>query len=152
MEVDVPRRFALVLTTVLIGSLLAAPVAAGKAQSQRVENFGTVVAVKFDESFPIASLMRADCAFAHRVTRPDGSATETMSCRLSSVPVMIPAFQGEKPSRAVIYSGGACFWTSDLMWETIGEPVYAESFRVVVTPAGQVQASSSYPAQPLDCD
>ncbi|CAN5711361.1 hypothetical protein BH23CHL7_BH23CHL7_21670 [soil metagenome] len=147
-----PKRFALLLATVLIGSLLAGPVAAANAQSQRVEDFGSVVAVKMDESFPIASLMRADCAFAHRVIRPDGSATETMSCRLSSSPVMIPAFQGVAPSRAVIYGGGACTWTSDFMWETIGEPVYADSFRVVVTPSGKVQARSTYPAQPLDCE
>jgi hypothetical protein len=145
------KRVGLMTIALLLGTALAAPTVAGKASTDRIEDFRTVLAVSFDENFPLASLMRADCAFVQRVEQPDGSARETMSCDLSDEPVMIPAFQGVPPDTAVIYGGGACIWASDYWGNKAGLEVYADSFRVVVTPAGKVHASSAYPAQPLDC-
>lgn len=150
-EISMFRRLALMIGVVALGTALLAPTVAGKASTDRIEDFDTVLAVSFDENFPLASLMRADCAFVQRVERPDGSARETMSCELSSEPVMIPAFQGVPPDEAVIYGGGPCIWFSDYWWNKAGLEVYAESFRVVVTPAGKVHTTTTYPAQPLDC-
>lgn len=145
------RRFAPLLLAALLTVTLASPAAAGGATIDRVENFGSVLAVAFGEDFPIASLMRTDCDFAVWIQLPDGTARETMVCQLSPEPVMIPEFQGVPPDRAVIYGGGACVWASDYSWNTSGEELYAASFRVVVTPAGRVTAWSTYPAEPLDC-
>lgn len=146
------KRVALMIVVIALGAALTAPTVAGKASTDRIESFGTVLAVSFGEDFPLASLMRADCAFVERVERPDGSARETMACDLSDEPVMIPAFQGVPPDQAVIYGGGACIWASDYWWNKADLEVLAASFRVVVTPAGKVHATSTYPAQPLDCD
>lgn len=145
------RRFAPLLIAAFLAATLSSPAAAGGATVDRVENFGSVIAVAFGEDFPVASLMRADCEFAVRVHLPDGTARETMACQLSSDPVMIPEFQGVPPDRAVIYGGGACVWTSDYSWNTGGGELYADSFRVVVTPGGRVTAWSTYPSEPLDC-
>jgi hypothetical protein len=147
------RRVMAVIVTALVGSMLAsAPAAAGQASVDRIEDFGTVLAVRFGDDFPIASLMRADCEWLIRVERPDGSARETMHCTLSDEPVMVPALQGSPPDRAFLFGGGACLWTSDYWWAVIDAPVYAESFSYVVTPSGSVQVSSTYPAEPLSCD
>lgn len=146
------RRSAVVLSLLLVGAVVTAPVAAGRATTDRISDISTVLAVSFGENFPLASLMRANCAFVHRVERPDGSARESMTCDLSDEPVMIPAFQGTPPDRAVVYGGGACTWTSDYWWNKADRPVYADSFRVVVTPAGKVHATSTYPAEPLSCN
>ena len=125
---------------------------AGGASTDRVENFGSVVAVALPDNFPVGSLMRADCSFVERVQRPDGSAKETLVCDLSDEPVMVEAFQGEPPGRAFIDAGGECIWSSDYWWNTNETEVYADSFRVVVTPSGKVHATSTYPAELLVCD
>lgn len=140
-------------STLLIATLLvmtAAP-AGARAEADRVTDFPSVLAVKFDETFPIASLMRVDCAFVQRVQLPDGSAQEVMQCTLSDEPVMIPEFQGQAPDRAVRYSGPPCMWASDYWFAKAGVIVYADSFDVVVTPAGRVRAIATFPAEPLDC-
>jgi hypothetical protein len=146
------KRVAILISVALFGSFLSAPAAAARAPVERIEDFGTVLAVAAPEDFPIASLMRADCDFLTRVEQPDGSAVETMHCTLSDEPVMIPEFQGSPPSQAFRFGGGPCTWTSDYWWTVIGAPVYAESFSYVVTPSGQVQTRASYPAEPLTCD
>ena len=146
------RRVPILSSVALMASLLCAPVAVGGASVDRIESFGTVLAVAFPESFPIGSLMRADCDWLTRVEHPDGSAEETMHCTLSDEPVMIPEFQGSPPLQAFRFSGGACTWTSDYWWTVIDAPVYAESFSYVVTPSGQVQTRASFPAEPLSCD
>lgn len=146
------KRVALMMVVIAVGAALAAPAVAAKASTDRIESFGSVMAVSFGEDFPLASLMRADCTFVERVERPDGSSRESLACDLSTEPVMIPAFQGVPPDQAVIYGGGACTWTSDYWWNKADREVFASSFRVVVTPAGKVHATSTYPAQPLDCD
>jgi hypothetical protein len=136
---------------VLLSLLLVSPAAAG-ASVDVVEGFGSVLAVARGEDFPIASLMRTDCAFVKRVERPDGSATETMVCSLSDAPVMIPAFQGSPPDTAFLDAGGPCIWSSDYWFETDGSQVYASSYRYVVSASGAVYAASTYPAAPLSCE
>jgi hypothetical protein len=126
--------------------------AAATASVDRIENVDTVLAVAFPEDFPVASLMRAECAWVQRVELPDGSATESMECDLSDEPVMIPEFQGSPPTRAFHHSGGACEWVSDYWFAKNGTIVFASSFAYVVTPSGKVHARSSYPAEPLVCE
>ena len=147
------RRLSFVIATAMSGALLVgSPVAAGGASTQRIEDFGSVLAVRFDADFPLESLMRVDCDWLVRVERPDGSATETMHCTLSDSPVMIPAFQGSPPERAFRHGGGECLWTSDYWWLVIDAPVYAASFSYVVTPSGEVRVTSTYPSEPLICE
>ena len=147
------RRMIMTLCVgMLVGLALGTQAAAANATNDRIEDFESVVAVRFEDDFPIRSLMRADCAFVQRVERPDGSSRETMSCDLSDDPVMIPEFQGVPPERAVRHVEGPCVWISDYWAYKTGATVYAESLRLVVTPAGKVHATSTYPADPLDCD
>lgn len=148
------RRLVAVLAAGLIMTMTPGATAAlaGGASTDRIEDFGSVVAVALPDDFPVASLMRADCSFVERVQRPDGSAKETLVCDLSDEPVMNPDFQGVPPSRAFIDTGGECIWSSDYWWNTNETEVYADSFRVVVTPSGKVHATSTYSAEPLVCD
>jgi hypothetical protein len=136
---------------VALAGLLARPAAAAGAATDRVADVDSVVAVAFPEDYPVASIMRMECAFVHRVQTPDGSARETQSCRLSDEPVMIPEFQGSPPDTALTYRGGACEWASDYWYAKTESTVYAESYRVVLTPSGMVHVTSAYPAEPLDC-
>jgi hypothetical protein len=143
--------FLVVIAAALLGLFRALPAAASGADSERIVNVDSVVAVAFPENFPIASLMRADCAFVRRVEKPDGSAQEVLVCTLSDEPVLVPEFQGQAPKVALNYGGGSCEWVSEFWYAKNETIVYAESYRVVVTPAGKVHASSTYPANPLDC-
>ena len=136
----------------LVASATAAPAAAGAARVDRLQDFETVLAVRMDADFPLASLMRADCTSLIRVQRPDGSATEIMDCRLSDRPVMIPAFQGAPPSAAFVHEGGPCLWHSDYWYNVDGSDVLASSVSYTVTPSGNVHARSEYPAVPLACE
>jgi hypothetical protein len=143
------RNVLLVALAIVMAS--SAPAGAGSAIVERVENVSTVVAVGFPEDFPIGSLSRAECHFVQRVTLPDGSATETQTCELSDEPVMIPAFQGSAPRQALVHEGGPCEWSSDFAFVRYGADEYAESYRLLVTPAGRVYVWSSYPSESLDC-
>lgn len=143
----------LMVTVALVGGLVAAsPVSADPASVDRIKSFDTVLAVAFSDSFPLGSLMRAECAFLVRVERPDGSAVETQVCTLSDEPVMVPEFQGAPPDQAFRLDGGPCTWTSDYWWNVADSPVYADSFSYVVTPSGAVRATSTYAAEPAACD
>lgn len=146
------RRFTTFLALSILVLAVASPVAAASSV-QRLTNVPTVVAVAFPDNFPVASLMRANCAWLQRVEKPDGSAAETMSCRLTTdPPLMRPENQGQPPKSALVNAGGACIWTSDYWWTVADVPVYASSFRIVVTPAGVVNVTASYPAEPLVCE
>jgi hypothetical protein len=139
----------------LAGGLLlgiAAPVTAAEAQTGRLENVDTVLAVRFEADFPVASLMRATCDWAQFVQRPDGSGIETLRCQLSDEPVMIPEFQGEAPDVAFVHAGGACLWTSDYWFAFDGSIVMASSFAYVVTASGRINITAHYPAEPLVCE
>ena len=125
----------------------ADPVAA-----EHIEDVDTVVIVAMPDNFPVASVMRAECAFVQRVEFPDGSARETQQCTLSDEPVMIPENQGSAPATAFHHRTGPCEWVSDYWYAKDGTTVYASSSRLVVTPAGTVYATSTYPAEPLVCD
>jgi hypothetical protein len=129
-----------------------APVAAGGAKVDRLENIETVLAVAMPDDFPVASLMRGDCSSLVRIERPDGSATEIQDCQLNTKPVMIPEFQGALPSQAFVNAGPACMWFSDYWFYTAGIDVLASSFRYTVTPSGHVHIRAEYPATPLTCD
>jgi hypothetical protein len=126
--------------------------AAEPALVDRIEGPDTVLAVRFDSDFPIASLMRATCDWAQFVERADGSGIERLRCQLSADPVMIPEFQGTRPQTAFIHGGGACLWTSDYWFAKDGSIVMAESFSYVVSPSGTVSIKAEYPAVPLDCE
>jgi hypothetical protein len=143
----------IVVMVLLAGSSLgvASPVAAGGGAVDVIRDFDSVVAVARTADFPIASLMRARCAFVVRVERADGSARETQVCELSDEPVMIPEFQGVPPASSFIDEAGACVWHSDYWAYKDGSDVLASSVRIVVTPSGQVMATSTYPAEPLNC-
>ena len=139
--------FALSLT---LASVL--PVAAADpARVDRVDGIDTVLAVRSDDDFPRASLMRATCDSSQFLTRPDGSGVETMHCTLSSEPVMIPEFQGAPPARAFKLRGGPCVWTSDFWLTKNGSEVMAERFSYTVSPSGRVNVKAEYPAEPLVC-
>jgi hypothetical protein len=145
------KRIVLAALALILGLVAAAPAAAGRATVDRLTNIETVLAVAMPDDFPVASLMRAECAWVHRVELPNGSARETMVCELSDERVMIPEFQGSPPARAFRNSGGPCVWFSDYWFAKEGSDVLASSFRYVVTPSGHVTAHSWYPAEPLDC-
>jgi hypothetical protein len=139
---------------VMLGALVVAtvgPVAANGAKVERLANIPTVLAVRMEADFPLASLMRASCTSLIRVERPDGSSIEIQDCQLSDEPVMIPAFQGAPPSQAFILEDGPCVWHSDYWFTVGGLDVLAEHVRLTVTPSGHVHARSEYPAQPLQC-
>ena len=139
---------------VILGAALAAaasPVAANAASVERLGTFPTVLAVRMDADFPIASLMRATCTGLIRVERPDGSSIEIQDCQLSSEPVMIPAFQGVPPKQAFILEDGPCMWHSDYWFAVAELDVLAEHVRLTVTPSGHVHVRSEYPATPLAC-
>ncbi len=136
--------------TIVLGLMIALPASAGGAFTDRIENVDSILAVAFPDNYPVGSIMRADCAFVQRVQLPDGSATETLSCDLSDEPVLIPELQGSPPTSALNYGGGSCEWISDYWSAKTGAILFAESYRVVVTPSGKVHASP-YSADPLDC-
>jgi hypothetical protein len=141
---------ALALSSILVAAM---PVAAARpAAVDRVGGIDTVLAVRSDDDFPVASLMRATCNRSQFVTRPDGTGIETMHCTLSTDPVMIPELQGAPPARAFTLRGGACIWTSDYWFMKNGSVVMAERFSYSVTPSGRVNVKAEYPAQPLVCE
>lgn len=122
------------------------------AAADRIEDVDTVVIVAMPDDFPVGSVMRAECAFVQRVEFSDGSARETQQCTLSDEPVMIPENQGSPPATAFRHRTGPCEWMSDYWYAKDGTTVYASSSRLVVTPAGTVYATSTYPAEPLVCE
>jgi hypothetical protein len=141
----------LAIAALAVGSV-AAP-AAAKVRVQLIHNFPTVLAVRPPSSpdFPVHSLMRANCEWLYRVVNPNGSSVETEKCTLSDEPVMIPEFQGEVPTHRVKYGTGKCTWHSDYWGATAGKDVLASSVRILVTPRGEVYATSVYPRKPLVC-
>ena len=136
----------------LVCLALTVPAVSAKATTDRIEDFGSVLATRMEADFPLASLMRADCAWVQRITHPDGSAVEKMSCVLSDEPVMIPAFQGVPPKQAFVHELPPCLWISDYVGLSTGQIEYAASGHLVVTPSGRVTATSFYPAEPLVCE
>jgi hypothetical protein len=147
------RRSAAVALAASSIILAATPVsAAGPATVDRIEDIDTVLAVRFGDDFPVASLMRATCDWAQFVERPDGSGIEKLHCELSAEAVMIPEFQGSPPATAFIHGGGPCLWTSDYWFAKEGSIVMAESFSYVVTPSGLINITAEYPAAPLACE
>ena len=154
IHVSTPSRRIAAIALALSSMLVAvAPVAAARpAAVDRVGGIETVLAVRSDDDFPIASLMRATCDSSQFLTRPDGTGVETMHCSLSAEPVMIPEFQGAPPARAFTLRGGACIWTSDYWFAKNGSIVMAERFSYTVTPSGRVNVKAEYPADPLVCE
>jgi hypothetical protein len=146
------KRAAAAIVAIIPILAYAAPVMAETAAAERIENVDSVVVVALPDDFPVGSISRATCDWVLRVERPDGSATEKLHCTLSDEPVMIPEFQGQAPDTAFQNSGGPCMWTSEWWFAHDGSIVLASSFRYVVTPSGEVIATSTYPAEPLACE
>lgn len=146
------KRGTAMLISSVVALSIAAPVAAGGAKVDRIADFETVLAVRMEDDFPLASLMRADCIRLLRVERPDGSATEIQDCVLSDRPVMIPEFQGQPPDKAFVLSIAPCTWASDYWFYTAGVDVVAANGQLVVSPSGHVHARTEYPAEPLACE
>ena len=133
--------------------LSAGPIAAGNGGwVDQIENVDTVVIVRFEEDFPLASIMRATCDSVRFVQRPDGSGTETLRCRLTDDPVMIPEFQGQAPETAFTHSSGACEWTSDYWFAKDESIVLASSFHYTISASGLLHGTATYPAEPLTCE
>jgi hypothetical protein len=145
-------RRLLVLSALVVGLVgVDASAALATGSVDRVHDIDTVLAVRFDDTFPVASLMRATCDWAQFVRQPDGSGVETEHCMLSSEPVMIPAFQGQPPASAFVHAAGPCLWTSDYWFARDGSIVMASAVRYVVSASGRVNIRAEYPATPLDC-
>jgi hypothetical protein len=143
------RVLALVAGLVVVS---VAPVTAAAAWTDRIEDVDTVLAVRFDDDFPLASLMRAHCDEVRFVQAANGSGVETLRCQLSSEPVMIPAFQGVPPDTGFTLQGGPCVWTSDYWLARDGSIVLATSFHYIVTPTGRVNVTATYAADAPDCE
>src|SRR5262245_56054189 len=146
------KRVPMIVVPASLMVAAASPVAARGATVERLANIPTVLAVRMEADFPIASLMRATCTSLVRVERPDGSSTEIQNCQLSDEPVMIPAFQGVPPKEAFLLETGPCQWHSDYWFATAELDVMATSVRITVTPSGHVHATSEYAAVPLACE
>jgi hypothetical protein len=142
----------LALVVGLMAALVAPVAAADGAWTDRIEDVETVLAVRSDADFPLASLMRAHCDEVRFVQAANGAGVEKMRCRLSDDPVMIPAFQGEPPTTAFTLRGGSCEWTSDYWFARDGSIVLATSFHYVVTPTGRVNVTANYAADAPPCD
>jgi hypothetical protein len=146
------KRVAMIAGLGLLATISTSPVLARGAVVERIGPFETVLAVRMDDDFPIASLMRANCSSLIRIERPDGSSIEIQNCQLSDSPVMIPEFQGVAPARAFVHASGPCAWHSDYWFYAAGVDVLAENVDYTVTPSGHVHARSEYPAVPLICE
>lgn len=142
----------MIVLGVALAAAATAPVSAKSAGVERLSNIPTVLAVRMDADFPIASLMRATCSSLIRVERTDGSAIEVQDCQLSDEPVMIPAFQGVPPKEAFVLESGPCEWHSDYWFAVAGLDVMASTARLTVTPSGHVHVRSEYPAVSLACE
>lgn len=150
------KRLAILVAVGLLAMVAALPAGAGGATKETIRDFETVVAVAYaDNDFGVL-LMFADCAFLHRVEFPDGSAKETQSCQVTGpFDVFGDEFAGELPTKAFVDGGGECIWFSDY-WINADPSVeiFATRYKSVVTPSGQVRATSHYAADPLtpeDC-
>ncbi len=146
------RPLAVTTIALITAFAVAGPAAAGAATVDRIANVETFLVVAFGDDFPIASISRADCTFTQLVVRPDGSATETMHCRLNDNPVSVPEYQGSAPQVAFHNWGGPCEWVSDYWYAKNESIVFADSYRYVVTPGGLVFAQATYPAEPVACE
>ena len=96
-------------------------------------------------------MMRASCDRAVWAEHTDGTWAERIDCQLTSEPVDPPAVQGEIPSEALTYQGGACEWRSDYWLEEDGSEVWAESWWMIIEPDGHVTGSAVFGAEALDC-
>jgi hypothetical protein len=134
-----------------IGLAMAAPAAAARPRVDHLRGVETVVAVRMQADFPVRSLMRAICSDVLYVQLRDGRGIETLRCKLSDVPVMIPEFQGVAPTKTFRHRGGPCEWTSDYWFAKAGIIRMASSFYFTVSPSGRVHATAIYPAEPLTC-
>lgn len=142
-------RMAVLAAAVMVVAVAAPSVAADGATVDRLEGpFDTVVPVAFADNPAGVELMFAECAFVHRVERPDGSAVETQTCDLTG-PFFV--FPGTPPDSAFNPPSGPCLWFSDYWSLTTGEDVWAETIKLTVTPSGKVNVTTTYPADALQC-
>ena len=145
-------RLALMATVVLLALGMAVPAIAAGATTDRIEGpFVTVVATAYADNPIGVELMFAECDFVKRVELPDGSATENQKCELTGPFVEFP---GTPPDQAFRDVAGECAWASDYWTQADGSTVVASSYRLTVSPSGQVHITSTYAPDPLtleDC-
>jgi hypothetical protein len=145
------KRMALILVMTAGMALAAMPVSAG-GTVDRLHGIDTVLAVRMEADFPVRSLMRAHCTDVQFIRLPDGRGIETLRCRLSDEPVMIPEFQGVPPAKAFHHAGGPCAWTSDYWSAKTGAVLLAASYSFTVSPSGTVHATAIYARDPVPCE
>ena len=147
------RALGILALVVGLMAVLVAPVAAkGGGWHDRIEGVETVLAVRRDADFPLASLMRAHCSEVRFVQTAKGDGIEKLRCRLSDEPVMIPAFQGVPPSKTFKVRGGPCEWTSDYWFARDGSIVVATSYHYIITPRGHIKITAHYDADAPPCE
>ena len=138
---------------VTAAALAVAPTAAfAEASVDRVGPFTTVVPTAYADNEIGVELMFAECDYAQRVEKPDGSSVETQHCQLTEP---FPVFSGSPPERAFTNMAGTCTWFSDYFLTTTGEELSADWVRITVTPSGRVSVTTMYPPNPTtksECD
>lgn len=135
-----------VVSALLIAGLGATAASADEAVVERLEGpFETAVGVAEADNPAGFELMFAECDFVQRVTRPNGTATETQHCQITGPYVDFP---GAIPDSAYVASGGDCLWASDYFLTMTGEVVVAESVTQIVTPSGRVNVTATYGPNP----
>jgi hypothetical protein len=135
----IPRSVLLALAAALIW-MTATPVASASATTERLGPFESAVIIN-DDPFSAAFV---DCAFLQRTEHPDGSSIEVEHCQISELII------GEMPTTGFLGHIPSCQWASSYWLNTTGEPLFADSGRLVATPAGEVHVVTNYPADPDD--
>ena len=167
------RRLGLFVAVMVLVGGLAVPAVAGGAEYDRVEFVGSTAFVSTDPDNGIVVFAFMGCRFVHRVQNPDGSAVETQTCFIFDNSPYIQLeynpetgffdptlVEGGLPSTAVTFTApptvfgpnhSDCDWASDYWIIKDDSTVFAESWRMTVTPSGQVYMVSYYPAVPVTC-
>jgi hypothetical protein len=141
------KRLAVLMAVLLLSSTAALPALGTGASVKTIRDFPTVVSLGFADNDFGVGLMEAWCDFLTRVERPDGTATETMSCQITGE--WLPGFEADEiPIGAWIDAGGECIWYSDYFAQTTGEAIFGSSYMEVVTPSGEVHVTIEYDSDP----
>ena len=167
------RRIGLFVAVMVLVGGLAVPAVAGGAEADRVEFVVSTAFVSTDPNNGIVVFAFMGCRFVHRVENPDGSAVETQTCFIfDNSPYLQLKYnpgtgtfertevEGGLPSSALTITApptpfgpfhSDCDWASDYWTIKDGSTVFAESWRMTVSPSGRVYMVSYYPAVPVTC-
>ena len=67
------KKLAPLVALLALLTVMVAPATARGAWVDRIEDVDTILAVRFDDDFPLASVMRATCDYAQFVMQPTGA-------------------------------------------------------------------------------